>query len=274
MELNVSNGLGKVSYSFEGARVLITGGARGQGLSHAMAFARAGASVAIWDVPKSIGNVDYGLSTTQDLDNAAAKLKEYGSSIIAAEVDVTSADAVKIGMQEVRAQFGGLDILVNNAGINQLKAIESLSLDDWNQMLSVNLTSAYLCARESLDLMAKSGGGLIINVSSLAAMKGGSFQAHYISSKTALLGMTRALAVELAPKNIRVNAICPSLVLSPMSLGLSTSSGRFPVGRSLIPSLSALTTDHITNVVLWICSSAASIFTGFVIPIDMGNLLV
>lgn len=273
MAKEVKESMTSVEYNFTGRKAIITGAARGQGLAHAKALAKAGAEVALWDLGHhQVANTAYKLSDKRELDIALAEIKVYCPTALAQEVDVASSDSVQQAVNLVQTHWGGVDILINNAGVNAVSTVADMTLEDWELYLRVNLTSVFLCSKALLPSLRSNGA--IVNISSMAAFKGVYGQAHYAAAKAGVVGFTRAFAVELAPHNIRVNAICPSLVLSPQSLGLANTTGRMPIGRGILPGLAALQPENVTDVVLWLCSDAAKALTGSAIQVDAGSGIV
>lgn len=261
-----------IEYSFKGRRAIITGAARGQGLAHAKALAQAGAEVALWDLGRHrVSQTAYELSNESELEHALAEVQAYCPTALAQEVDVANAESVQEAANHIQSHWDGFDIVINNAGINTLSPVADMTVEDWETSLRVNLTSVFLCSRALLPGLLTRSHGTIVNISSMAAFKGVYGQAHYAAAKAGVLGFTRALAIELAPHNIRVNALCPSLVLSPQSLGLAHKTGKMPIGRGILPGLAVLKAEDVTEVVLWLCSDAARTLTGAAIQVDAGS---
>lgn len=266
---------GTVKYDFSGAVALVTGGARGQGFSHAQAFANAGARVVVFDVAEPAApGIPYSLCDSTALDTARAKLPS-GSLVLA--TDVRDDQQVREAMAQVEKEFGRLDILVNNAGVNTVAPMESATKDQWDTVMSINLWGAYACSKHCLPLMKQTGPGRIINISSLAAYLGGMNQVHYASSKAGLLGFTTSLALEVGMFGITVNAICPTLVISPQTIGLRKAGSAQPKAGApaampyAIAGMSALESKDVTAAVLWLASDAARYVTGTALTLDGGR---
>lgn len=255
---------------------VITGGARGQGLAHAAAFAARGAAVVVLDTRK--GNrvsIPYGLATSDDFAQAQAKLSSLNDACLIIDADVSDRDAVATAFADVETRLGRVDVLVNNAGINSLRTLAELDESAWQDVLEVNLLGSCWTMQAAAPIMARSGGGRIINIASMAAIKATPRQAHYAASKAALIAMGRTLAVELGQHNITVNAICPTLVRSPQTVGLARVS-KTPGGFSapyVLPQVTSLAAEDVSAVVLWLASDAARYITGHVVPIDIGSAL-
>jgi NAD(P)-dependent dehydrogenase (short-subunit alcohol dehydrogenase family) len=270
---------GRVSYDFGGAVVMVTGGARGQGLSHALAFARSGATVVVLDLGRAaIDGVPYGLSGPEDLGCAQQQLAAVSPEHRVLAVDVTDEAQVADAFARVRCDFGRVDVLINNAGVNGVASIEGTTSALLGAVTRVNLVGTFLCCKHAMAPMRSAGGGRIVNVASMAAFVGGVNQVAYAATKAGVVGLTRALAVEAGPHNIRVNAVCPSLVMSPQSVGLTKSAAASgarpsfgPVMPYVLPGLTALDAQDVTGVVLWLSSEAARWVTGTVLTLDGGR---
>ena len=232
---------------------LITGGARGQGAAHAEALAAAGVRVVIADVRDEEGS------------GTAAALSGRGSQVRYAHLDVTDEQAWLEIVADIEAREGGLDVLVNNAGIIRVAPLREMSMADWDLIQRVNATSVVLGIRAAAPAMIRRGGGSIVNVASTAAHRGAEGYAAYAASKAAVLAVTRAAALELAPHGIRVNAISPGGVDTPMNDDEPPggTSAAAPLGRRARP-------DEISPLVVYLASSASSYVTGSDVLIDGG----
>jgi 3-oxoacyl-[acyl-carrier protein] reductase len=244
----------------DGKVAFVTGGAVGIGRGIVKALSDAGASVAFtWREHAVEGK------------ELLASLEELGRPALGIELDVTISDDVESAIDEVVARFGALDILVNNAGgLIAREAVHSMSNDLWRRVIDVNLSSAFFCARAVVPRLPI--GGRIINVSSLAAHNGGGEgNTAYAAAKAGMLGLTRALAKELAPRRITVNAVAPGLILdtpfhekfTPLEAQASAIAG-LPLGRAGYP-------DDVAGAVSWLCTTAAEWITGEVLNINGGQ---
>ena len=242
----------------DGRVAVVTGGARGIGAATAAALAGAGARVVIADVEREAGR-----ATARDLRCEFV------------EADVSRAPDVDALMRAAAERLGGLDVLVNNAGIVLARSTLDTSEEEWDRVLAVNLKGAWLCARAAAPLMARRGGGSIVNVASNAGLVGFPNAAAYCASKGGLVHLTRAMALDLAPLGIRVNAVCPGHTRTPMAESfvaaqadpeafLADFVGRqHPLGRMAEP-------EEIARSIRFLASDDASFVTGAVLPTDGG----
>lgn len=200
---------------------LVTGGSRGIGAAAAIALAAAGCDMA----------VNY-RNRSKEAQAVCEKIRELGRRALAVQADVSSADAVKNMVAEVQRDLGLIGILVNNAGIARQQKIEQITEDDWDELISVNLKSAFLVTQAVLPFMRREKWGRIINMSSVAAQTGGVVGPHYAASKAGMLGLTHSLANLLAKEGITVNAIAPALIATEMvTSNLQANPAVIPVGH-------------------------------------------
>jgi meso-butanediol dehydrogenase/(S,S)-butanediol dehydrogenase/diacetyl reductase len=190
----------KSQFSLEGKIALVTGGGRGIGAGIAASLAQAGADVVI---------ADY---TSELAETGSAAIKALGRRSAAIQVDVRKPDSVNAMVDAVAAQFGRLDIAMNNAGVVSLGGIDELTLEQWDDVIDINLRGVFLCCQAEIKLMRKTGFGRIINTSSIAGKVGFPNLAHYSASKFGVIGFTNAIAKEVAKDGITVNALCPGIV--------------------------------------------------------------
>jgi NAD(P)-dependent dehydrogenase (short-subunit alcohol dehydrogenase family) len=249
-------------FHVKGQVAIITGGAHGIGLAAAGLLAEAGASIALFD------------RDAEAADAAARALSTRGYTAVAHGVDVTDEAAVAKATEAVADRFGRLDILINNAGIAIRRPATELTLEDWNTVIGVNLTGMFLVARHAARFMQRAGrGGAIVNTASIMGLSGGLYpNIAYQTSKGGVVNMTRALALEWAPDNIRVNAIAPTYVRTRLIAGLmadadtmATISAATPLGRIAEP-------EEVANAILFLASPAAQMITGTILPVDGGFL--
>lgn len=246
---------------FEHKIAAITGGGLGIGRAAAKAFAMAGTKVAVIDI------------SLTDAEETVKLIAKDGGEAIALIADISQETQVSKIFQEIERKWGKLDILVNNAGIYRQGDIISTSLDDWNMVMSVNLTGAFLCSREAVRLMLKNNSGVIVNVASEAGLVGIKGQTAYNVSKSALIGLTRSMAVDYAP-NLRVNCVCPGTTETPLvEKALSNASDPLTLRRRLESSrpMDRLgKSEEIASAILLLASDDIKYCTGAVLSVDGG----
>ncbi len=240
-----------------GKIAIVTGGGSGLGFAIAKAFTENGITTII---------------AGRDLDKLTKAKEQLGDLCIAKACDVTNLAAVPAFVEEIVKEFGKVDILVNNAGINQKKEFTEVTDEEFQRIISTNLCAVFTMSREVVKDMLKRNSGCIINISSMAAQYGLPKVIAYSASKTAIDGMTRAMAVELSPKGIRVNAIAPGFIYSDMTAKALDSDperkakvfGRTPMGIMGQP-------EDIGAAAYYLASDGAKYVTGVVLPVDGGN---
>jgi len=208
-------------HNLKGHTVLITGAARGIGRGMAEAFLTAGCNVAAADLGnRDDDNWTYSLASSDELNATVSDLAKAfpQQKILAVGVDVTSATSCTQAIDATRAEFGRLDVLANNAGVVQSGPIDTFNERDWDQVFAVNTKGLFLMTQAALPLLKQADHASVVNTASIAGMKGYANMSAYCGSKFAAIGVTQALAAELAPHNIRVNAICPGMVGTAMWL--------------------------------------------------------
>jgi NAD(P)-dependent dehydrogenase (short-subunit alcohol dehydrogenase family) len=268
----------QVSYDFGGAVVLVTGAARGLGRDLAQRFALAGASVVASDVAHPVDGVGYDVGTGDDLEATVGSISAAGGDAHAVRADVRSEDEVAALVAAAVARFRRLDVLVSNAGVYTGAPVTELSEAAWDAAVDVNLKGPFLCAKHAArHMIERGGGGRIITVSSTSALVGIPNQAGYQASKHGVVGLTRTLALELAPHGITVNTVCPTVVHTPMldhlmELGAAyfQEVGRLCGASTVFPGLDALDCRDVSEAVLWLASDAARYVTGIALPVDGG----
>jgi NAD(P)-dependent dehydrogenase (short-subunit alcohol dehydrogenase family) len=184
---------------------VVTGGGRGIGAAVARALAQAGAAVLV------------AARTIAEVERVAGELVRHGASAWAVGCDVTDPDGVRRLVEAAGARLGVVDILINNAGTAASAPLRRITLDEWNRMLAVNATSAFLVTQAFLPGMVERGWGRVVNVASVAGLRGERYIAHYAAAKHALVGLTRSVATEVAGSGVTVNAVCPGYVDTPMT---------------------------------------------------------
>ena len=251
--------------NFTGKVAFVTGAAGGIGRATALAFAREGASVVVADVSE------------QDNQETARMIEKAGGQALAIRCDVSRAENVKAALDKTIETFGRLDAAFNNAGVEQLpKATADITEGEWDRIMSIDLRGLFLCMKYEFPLMLKHGGGAIVNTSSGAGVKGFKDQAAYVAAKHGVVGLTRASALDYASQNIRINAVCPGIIDTPMMdrFGGGTPEGkeRELAGAAAVQPIDrAGKPEEIAAAVLWLCSDAASFVAGAAMVVDGGQ---
>jgi len=267
-----------VSYDFTGRVVLVTGAARGMGRDLVRRFALAGASVVAADIAQPIAELAYDVSAKDDLEQTVALVLGDGGEATAARVDVRVEAEVETLVGEAVLRYGRLDVLVNNAGVYTGAPVGELTEEQWDAAVDVNLKGPFLCSKHTArHMVERGGGGRIVTVSSTSALVGIPNQASYQASKHGVVGLTRTLALELAPHGVTVNTVCPTVVYTPMlDFLMETGKAYFQeVARlcgasTVFPGLDALDPRDVSEAVLWLASDAARYVTGIALPVDGG----
>jgi NAD(P)-dependent dehydrogenase (short-subunit alcohol dehydrogenase family) len=248
--------------SFEGQVALVTGAASGLGLATAIAFAESGASVVLADVHE------------KQVQEAAKKLADKGRKAVGVRCDVSNDADVETMVKKTVDTFGRLDAAYNNAGIQNVLADTADSpRDDYDRVMGVNLRGVWSCMKFELQVMRKQGSGAIVNCSSLGGLVGGPQRGTYHAAKHGVLGFTKSAALEYATKGIRVNAICPGMIRTPMSDQMEAGGQAALLKQMLatyVPMQREGRPEEIASTVLFLCSSAASYITGQSISVDGG----
>jgi (+)-trans-carveol dehydrogenase len=263
-----------------GRVVLTTGAARGQGRAHALAFAKQGADVILLDACERVAPTGYPPATESDLIETARQCTALGRRVWASVVDLRDGAAVRSCVDGHVAAAGRLDVIVVNAGVAFFRPFLELTDDDWDAVISNNLTSAQRTLTAAVPHMVRAGnGGSIVITSSVAGIKVIPFEAHYVAAKHGLVGLMRALAMELADFGIRVNAIAPGGVDTVMAQGTELHerifgdehrAAQFSASFSPILEPYMATPDEVAGIVTFLASPAARAITGHVVPIDFG----
>ena len=200
----------------------VTGAARGQGLAHARALAAAGAHVYLTDIAEQIDTVAYPMPTAQDLELAAAGIRDSGGQATAVRLDVRDPTAVNKFVNDVSTQHGRLDVLIANAGICAFSSIEEMTDAQWRDMIETNLTGTFNTVRAAVPVMARNNWGRIIGISSGAGRGGMSHLGHYGATKWGIIGFLKTLALEVGGYGITSNIVCPTTVNTPMVMNPAT----------------------------------------------------
>ena len=248
---------------FHGKVALVTGAGAGIGLATAKAFAEAGASVVLAD------------RDAEAIDKAAVGIRSAGHNAIGVSCDVTDKAQVIAMVEQAISTYGRLDAAFNNAGINTGGApLLDTSDDEFDRIINVNLRGVWNCMKAELRQMVAQGSGAIVNCSSIGGMVGSKGRSAYSASKHAIIGLTQSAALEYATQGIRINAVCPGMTDTPMTVTVSKNYdpeivkallARAPIGRFAEP-------EEIAAAVVWLCSPAASYIVGHALAVDGGVL--
>ncbi len=233
------------------------------GKSHAIALAKQGVKVVVTDIDQA------------DCQKVVDEIKNFNGEAIAFKLDVSDKSEVDSVVAEIVKKFGQLDILVNNAGICQFKPFLELSEEDWDRTIDINLKGEFLCAQAAAKVMKEKKGGAIVNIASVAMGQQGIGMpniAHYCASKGGVAAMTEALATELAPFNIRVNAIAPGMIETPMIDVVKSDPKMLEAMLQRVPLKRVGRPEEISELVVFLASDSSSYMTGAVVVIDGGWL--
>jgi 3-oxoacyl-[acyl-carrier protein] reductase len=245
--------------SLSGRVALVTGASQGIGRTCALKLAAQGATVAV------------AARNQEKLDELVKEITAVGGKAAAFALDVADEEQIKTVFKSAIGQLGKIDILVNNAGITKDTLIMRMKRADWDAVLNTNLTSAYLCIQQVISSMLKQRWGRVINITSVFGQTGQAGQANYSSSKAGLIGLTMALAREVASRNITCNAVAPGFIETSMTSGLSgdfkqTALKMIPLGRVGTP-------EDVANAVAFLASDEAAYITGHVLNVNGGMLM-
>ncbi|HEX9151049.1 MAG TPA: SDR family oxidoreductase [Flavobacterium sp.] len=244
--------------TFKNKVAIVTGGSSGIGRATAFAFAKMGAKVAVIDWVEN--------------NETVSQIKEMGGEAIFIKCDVSKASDVKAMVEKTIAAFGRLDYAYNNAGIEGTSApTQDCTEDNWDKTISINLKGIWLCMKYEIPEILKQGKGVIVNCSSVAGLVGFAGLPAYVASKHGVVGLTKTAALECAKLGIRVNAVCPGVIQTPMIDRLTGNNkeaieqftGMEPLGRFGLP-------EEIAGAVVWMCSDDASFVTGHAMAVDGG----
>ena len=262
---------------FSGKVAFVTGAAHGQGRATALAFARAGADVAAFDIAKQLAYPAYTFGDSEEMATLKAEVEALGRRCEIFAGDVRDDDAVSKAVAGTVAALGRIDVLFNNAGICAYVKTEDMREAEWDAMLDINLKGPWLVARRVIPVMKAQGSGVIINNSSIAGLRGMNRLSHYAASKWGLVGLTKSWAIELAPHGIRVLSIHPTGVNTPMNDGLAALEGATPLeiaersAGNLLP-VPWLEPEDVAEAVLFLASPRSRYATGSQYVLDAGLL--
>jgi SDR family mycofactocin-dependent oxidoreductase len=260
-----------------GKTALVTGAARGQGRAFCLMLASEGADIAAVDICRNLDYPHYPLGTRKQLDEVVAEVQRLGRRAIPLVADVRVEAEVRCAVGAALTEFGQVDILVNNAAIAGLMPFWEISEAQWDAVMDTDLKGCWLMAKHMAPHLIAQRSGKIVNIASVAGAKGWANMAHYAAAKHGLVGLTRTMAIELAPYGINVNAILPGTVASPMLAGLAEELGvtAEDVHTTFLPAhlfQEVIEPQDIAEAVLWLVSEQARFVTGTALAVDAGWL--
>jgi 3-oxoacyl-[acyl-carrier protein] reductase len=246
-------------FSLKDKVALVTGASQGIGRETALALSQAGAKVAV------------AARNEEKLTTLVTEIQAVGGEALAIKMDVAEPDQIKSGFKQILEKFGRLDILVNNAAITRDGLALRMKQEDWDAVMRTNLTGAHLCIQQALSTMMRARAGRIINIASVVAQMGNAGQANYVAAKAGLVGLTKAIAIEIASRNITVNAVAPGFIATPMTDVLSDRvkdelKNRIPLGRMG-------SARDVASAIVFLASDEAGYITGHVLDVNGGLYL-
>jgi SDR family mycofactocin-dependent oxidoreductase len=273
----------------DGKVALVTGAGRGQGRSHALKLASEGADVIAVDIGGGqVETIPYDLATEADLDSTVEAIEGLGRRAVKAIADVRSLSDLQAAVDAGLSELGGIDIVCANAGIGSWGVAWEMTEQQWKDMIDINLTGVFNTVRATLPSMVERGeGGSVVLTSSTAGLRAYANTAHYTAAKHGVIGLMKVLAQEAGPHKVRVNAVCPTTVRTPLVINDSTfelfaphlenpteDDVREPFeGLNILPGVAWIEPSDVSDAVVFLCSDAAKFITGVALPIDAGNVV-
>ncbi|MDF2545572.1 MAG: 3-oxoacyl-[acyl-carrier-protein] reductase [Anaerosolibacter sp.] len=238
---------------------IVTGGGRGIGETTCLRFAEEGAKVVVADL------------NAADVQNVVEKIKAAGGEAVGMPVNVTDREQVDKMVGDAVAQYGRLDIIVNNAGITADAKLEKMTEEQWDRVIDVNLKGVFNCSQAAAKVMTGQGSGVILNASSVVGVYGNFGQTNYAATKWGVIGMAKSWAKELGPKGVRVNAVAPGFIMTPMTEKMPEKVLDMMKDKSPLKSLGY--PEDIANAYVFLASDEARFITGTVLSVDGGVVL-
>jgi SDR family mycofactocin-dependent oxidoreductase len=273
----------------DGKVALVTGAGRGQGRSHALRLASEGADVIAVDIGGGkVETIPYELASEADLDSTVKEIEAMGRRAVKAVADVRSLSDLQSAVDAGLSELGRIDIVCANAGIGSWGVAWEMTEQQWKDMIDINLTGVFNATRATLPSMVERGeGGSVVLTSSTAGLRAYANTAHYTAAKHGVIGLMKVLAQEAGAHRIRVNAVCPTTVRTPLVINDATfelfaphlenpteDDVREPFeGLNILPGVAWLEPEDVSDAVLFLCSDAAKFITGVALPIDAGNIV-
>lgn len=260
----------------EGKVAIVTGGARGNGFATAKLLAEEGADIVIADICEDMATIPYQMSTPEQMSEAVEEIKKAGRKAVGIKCDVRKASDVEAMVSQTLETFGKIDILVNNAGNSSMMAVADMSEQEWDEVLDTHLKGTFLCCKYVVPKMIEQHSGKIISISSVGGKRGFGLGAHYCAAKHGIIGLSKALSMEVADHNVNVNVVCPGTVFTPMMLGIAAYFGMekeeakeaFLAGHSFKDR--EIEPEDIGRAVVWLATEDTRCITGQSILVDAG----
>ena len=272
-----------VSYDFSGKVVLISGAAHGQGRTHALAFAKAGANLALCDLGHDLDTIYYSMGTDAELEATAEECRSHGAEVLTQICDVRSDAEVRAFVDDAVKELGQIDVAIANAGVAAIVEVVDMTEQEWDEVLDINLKGVFLTLQHAAKKMVERGaGGSLIATGSVHCFTGVPGSANYVAAKHGVAGLCKSLAIELAPHKIRVNYVCPTAANTHMVEAVAdprvpedhgerlfATTGSWNLLDEGSPPIEAI---EITQAVLWLASDASLYVTGSPVIVDAGFL--